>query len=268
VAASGDGAPVRPLRARPERPLGVLDVGLLPYRDAWAMQRGLVAARQRDDIDDTVILVEHPPVYTLGRRADRTNVLLGADALAEAGIDVVAVDRGGDVTYHGPGQLVVYPIIRLAGARHVVDFVRALEEVAIRALALLDVCGDRRPGMTGVWVGREKIVAIGVRVGALGVTSHGLALNVDPDLRHFTGIIPCGLATEGVCSLASLGRPVGMPAARAAMRTALAEVLEVELVEAGLASLLPDGVPALPSDAVASPSEASTDLTHDDRSLT
>lgn len=226
----------------------VLDVGLLAYREAWALQRALVEARQRDDIDDTVVLVEHPPVYTLGRRADRDNVLLDPIALEAAGIDLVAVDRGGDVTYHGPGQLVVYPIVRLAGSRHVVDFVRALEEVAIRALAMLGVIGERREGLTGVWVGREKIVAIGVRVGALGVTSHGLALNVHPDLQHFTGIIPCGITTEGVCSLASLGMGIEMSAARVATRSAIEEVLGTTLVDEPVERLLPNGVPALPSE--------------------
>jgi lipoyl(octanoyl) transferase len=249
MAAADTPLAVRSLRAQPAQSVGVVDLGLLAYREAWALQHALVDARQRDDIDDTVVLVEHPPVYTLGRRADSSNVLLDPDALEAAGIDLVAVDRGGDVTYHGPGQLVVYPIVRLAGSRHVVDFVRALEEVALRTLALLGVIGERREGLTGVWVGREKIVAIGVRVGALGVTSHGLALNVDPDLHHFTGIIPCGITTEGVCSLASLGMGTDMPTARTAMRNALADVLGTTLVDVDLERLLPHGMTALPSEA-------------------
>ena len=265
---SSDDVPVvRSMRARPERPIGVLDVGLLPYREAWALQRALVDARQRDDIDDTVVLVEHPPVYTLGRRADRSNVLLDPVALDAAGIDLVEVDRGGDVTYHGPGQLVVYPIVRLAGSRHVVDFVRALEEVAIRALAVLGVSGERREGLTGVWVGREKIVAIGVRVGALGVTSHGLALNVHPDLRHFTGIIPCGITTEGVCSLASLGLGIDMSAARTATRSAIEDVLETTLIDEPVERLLPNGVLALPSESELL-DEIDAQRSRSDRSLT
>jgi len=219
------------LRAEPGAPLRLLGLGTVEYRAAWALQQRLVEHRQSDSIGDTVILLEHPPVYTLGRRATSENVLLDEAALAAAGIDLVAVDRGGDVTYHGPGQLVVYPVIRLAGQRHVVDFVRALEEVAIVALRHLGVEGARREGLTGVWVGREKIVAIGVRVGAAGVTSHGLALNVDPDLAHFGGIVPCGLATEGVTSLAALGIRAGKEAARAAMRDALADVLAAEVVD-------------------------------------
>ena len=219
------------LRADPESPLRVMELGTVEYRVAWALQQGIAAERQRDAIDDTVLLLEHPPVYTLGRRATMEHVLLDAEQRAAAGIDVVEVDRGGDVTYHGPGQLVVYPVVRLAGQRHVVDFVRALEQVAIVALASLEVIGERRDGLTGVWVGREKIVAIGVRVGAGGVTSHGLALNVAPDLLHFGGIVPCGLATEGVTSLAALGRPAEMAIALAAMRTGLSQVLDASLTD-------------------------------------
>jgi lipoyl(octanoyl) transferase len=228
------------LRAEPRTPLGLLALGTVEYRAAWSLQQRLVEHRQAGSIGDTVVLLEHPPVYTLGRRATSENVLLDEAGLAAAGIDLVAVDRGGDVTYHGPGQLVVYPVIRLAGQRHVVDFVRALEEVAIVALALLGVDGGRRDGLTGVWVGREKIVAIGVRVGVGGVTSHGLALNVAPDLAHFGGIVPCGLATEGVTSLAALGVDVGMEDARVAMREAFATVLGTTVVDARS-----DGAPIL-----------------------
>jgi len=225
-----DPDPVRRLRAEPGTPLRMLDLGVVEYRAAWELQKDLVARRQDDRTGDTVVLLEHPPVYTLGRRATAEHVLLDAEALSAAGIDLVAVDRGGDVTYHGPGQLVVYPIIRLAGQRHVVDFVRALEDVAIGTLAHLGVRAGRREGLTGVWVGREKIVAIGVRVAAGGVTSHGLALNVAPDLAHFGGIVPCGLATEGVTSLAALGNGATMDEAAAAMRDALGEVLGAGLV--------------------------------------
>ena len=226
-----DGTPGERLRAEPESPLRVMELGTVEYRSAWALQQRLAADRQRDAIDDTVLLLEHPPVYTLGRRATMEHVLLDAGARAAAGIDVVEVDRGGDVTYHGPGQLVAYPIVRLAGQRHVVDFVRALEQVAIVALASLGVAGRRREGLTGVWVDRAKIVAIGVRVGAGGVTSHGLALNVAPDLTHFAGIVPCGLATEGVTSLAALGRSAEMDLARGAIRVGLAEVLGRSLTD-------------------------------------
>jgi lipoyl(octanoyl) transferase len=226
------------LRAEPQEPVHIMDLGVVPYRQAWELQQQLVAARQAGTSGDTVVMLEHPPVYTLGRRASASNVLLGEAELSAAGIEVVAVDRGGDVTYHGPGQLVVYPVVRLAGQRHVVDFVRALEEVALTALARLGVRAERREGLTGVWVAREKVVAIGVRVGADGVTSHGLALNVDPDLAHFAGIVPCGLATEGVASLASLGVTANMADARAAVRAALAEVLDTTLLDAPLTTMV------------------------------
>jgi lipoyl(octanoyl) transferase len=241
------------LRAEPGTPLRILELGTAEYRATWELQKDLVARRQVDEVGDTVVLVEHPAVYTLGRRATTANVLLDDGARAAAGIDVVAVDRGGDVTYHGPGQLVVYPIIRLAGQRHVVDFVRALEQVALEALRTLGVTATLRDGLTGVWVGREKIVAIGVRVGSGGVTSHGLALNVAPDLTHFSGIVPCGLATEGVTSLAALGSTASMDDAAEAVRSALADVMDTELetaqVPAGLliarhALPRPDTLPA------------------------
>ena len=219
------------VRAEPAAPLHLIELGTVPYRDAWALQQRLVAQRAEGRIGDTVLLVEHPPVFTLGRRATEEHVLLDAGQRAAQGIDLVAVDRGGDVTYHGPGQLVVYPVLRLAGSRHVVDFVRVLEQVAIDALARLGVSGTRRDGLTGVWVGRDKLVAIGVRVGVGGITSHGFALNVDPDLTHFGGIVPCGLATEGVTSLAALGRPADMTAARGAVRSALTAVLASDILD-------------------------------------
>ena len=237
---AGPGPAAGAVRAEPATPLRIVELGTVPYRDAWALQQALVERRGADQIGDTVLLVEHPPVFTLGRRATEEHVLLDAAQRDAQGIDLVAVDRGGDVTYHGPGQLVVYPVLRLAGSRHVVDFVRVLEQVAIDALARLGVSGTRRDGLTGVWVGREKIVAIGVRVGVGGVTSHGFALNVDPDLAHFGGIVPCGLATEGVTSLAALGRPADMAAAREAVRSALTDVLATDILDVD-----PDGEPAL-----------------------
>lgn len=222
----------RGLRAEPGSRLAVLELGTVEYRRAWALQRTLVEERRAGARPDTLVLLEHPPVYTLGRRADAGNVLLDEDARREIGIDVIAVDRGGDVTYHGPGQLVAYPIVRLAGTRDVVAFVRALEEAAIATLAGLGVRAHRREGLTGVWVDRAKLVAIGVRVAAGGITSHGLALNVDPDLSHFGGIVPCGLATEGVCSLASLGVAADMDEVRRRLAVDLASVLDAPLVAA------------------------------------
>ena len=234
------------VRAEPSGPLALLELGTVPYREAWELQRRLVDERREGHRPDTLVLLEHPPVYTLGRRAEAGNVLMDAADRAAAGIEVVEVDRGGDVTYHGPGQLVAYPVIRLAGSRDVVAYVRTLEAAAIRAAADLGVTAGRRDGLTGVWVGREKLVAIGVRVATGGITSHGLALNVAPDLAHFGGIVPCGLATEGVCSLASLGAPADMALARRAMAAALATELGGRLEPADPA---PSGSGAVPAPA-------------------
>lgn len=193
------------LREERDRPLAVARLGTVDYLDAWDLQRRLVAGRQAGHGRDVLLLLEHPPVYTLGKRTDRAHLLFDEAERAAHGIDLVEVDRGGDITYHGPGQLVGYPIIKLASLRGVVDYVRAVEEWLLRALADLGVGATRSDGFTGVWVGDEKIAAIGVRVASGGVTSHGFALNVDPDLSHFAGIVPCGIADRGVCSLASLG---------------------------------------------------------------
>ncbi|MEY3020371.1 MAG: hypothetical protein RLZZ272_1355 [Actinomycetota bacterium] len=219
--------PARQLRARAGEDLIVERLGRVPYREAWALQRALVERHHRDrSTPDTVLLVEHPDVYTLGRRADRANVLLDELRLAQRGIEVVEVDRGGDVTWHGPGQLVVYPILRLAGTRAVVEHVRALEAVVLDVLERLGIAGDRVPGRSGVWVEGEKIAAVGVRVDAGGVTSHGLALNVDPDPAGFAGIVPCGIADAGVTSLARLGLAVGLEEVEVLMVDALGRVLE------------------------------------------
>lgn len=193
------------LRRDAGHPLAVARLGRVDYLDALDLQRRLVAARQQGEGRDTLLLLEHPPVYTLGKRASADNVLLSASQLHERGIEVVEADRGGDVTYHGPGQLVGYPVLALAGVRSVVDYVRALEQVLLVALAELGIHAERVPDYTGVWVGEQKIAAIGVRVASGGITSHGFALNVAPDLGDFAGIVPCGITDRGVCSLASLG---------------------------------------------------------------
>jgi lipoyl(octanoyl) transferase len=227
------------LRAEREAPLAVVRAGTVGYLAAWDLQRQLVAERQAGRGRDTLLLLEHPRVYTLGRRADRSNVLLDDAELARRGIEVVEVDRGGDVTYHGPGQLVGYPILRLAGTRVVVDYVRALEEILLRTAASFGVTAGRSPGYTGVWVGDEKLAAIGVRVASGGVTSHGFALNVTSDLADFGGIVPCGISDRGVCSLASLGVTTTVDAVADAVERAVAEVLGATLEPASLASVAP-----------------------------
>ena len=180
--------------------------GTVPYRTALGRQQDLVRARQAGEIADQLVLLEHPPVITVGvgGRGREDHVLASAGRLREHGIEVMDVPRGGDVTYHGPGQLVGYPILSLKPDRcDVHRYVRDLEEVLIRTAARFGVEAGRTEGLTGVWVGREKLAAIGVRL-SRWVTSHGFALNVDTNLDHFRLIVPCGLAGYGVTSLARL----------------------------------------------------------------
>jgi len=183
----------------------------MPYADALALQRSLVEDRRAGRIDDTLLLVEHPHVLTLGVRGDggRSHILVTPEALASRGVEVHETGRGGDVTYHGPGQIVGYPIIDLKPDRcDVHRYVRDLEEVLIRTAAGYGVVGERVEGLTGVWVGREKLAAIGVRI-ARWITSHGFAVNVSTNLEYFNLIVPCGIADRGVTSLERLlGRTV------------------------------------------------------------
>src|SRR5262249_53867158 len=190
-------------------------LGLVPYAEALALQRSLVDDRRAGRISDTLLLLQHPHVITVGVRGDggRSHILAPDDVLAARGIDVHETGRGGDVTYHGPGQLVGYPIFDLNPARRDVHrYVRDLEEVLIRVAADYEVGAERVAGLTGVWVGREKLAAIGVRI-ARWITSHGFALNVSTNLDYFNLIIPCGLANRGVTSLSRLlGRTVELEA--------------------------------------------------------
>jgi lipoyl(octanoyl) transferase len=195
--------------SRPE--VEVRRLGLVPYAEALALQRELVEERRTGRTGDLLLLVEHPHVLTLGVRGDggRSNILVSAEALADRSVEVYETGRGGDITYHGPGQLVGYPIIDLKPDRcDVHRYVRDLEEVLIRVAADYDIEAGRMPGLTGVWVQGSKLAAIGVRI-ARWITSHGFALNVTTDLEYFRMIVPCGIADRGVTSLAALlGRPV------------------------------------------------------------
>jgi lipoyl(octanoyl) transferase len=178
----------------------------MPYADALDLQRQLVEERKADRIDDVLLLVEHPHVLTLGVRGDggRSHILATAEGLASQGIGVFETGRGGDITYHGPGQIVGYPIISLTPDRRDVHrYVRDLEEVLIRTAGEYGVAGGRIDGLTGVWVGDEKLAAIGVRI-SRWVTSHGFAFNVTTDLDYFNLIVPCGIADRGVTSLHKL----------------------------------------------------------------
>lgn len=189
------------------KPLEIRRLGMMPYDEALALQRQLVEERRAEAIPDVLLLVEHPPVLTLGVRGDggRSHILATPAALASHGIEVFETGRGGDITYHGPGQIVGYPIINLKPDRcDVHRYVRDLEEVLIRVAGDYGVTAQRIAGLTGVWVGEEKLAAIGVRI-SRWVTSHGFALNHTTDLSHFGLIVPCGIADRGVTSLAELG---------------------------------------------------------------
>jgi lipoyl(octanoyl) transferase len=190
-------------------PLVVRKLGRVPYAEGLLLQAQLVTERQAGRIPDTLLLLEHDPVFTLGRNARKENVLFPEDALRARGFEVFETGRGGDVTYHGPGQIVGYPILDLSPDRKDVHrYVRDLEEVMIRTCADYGVAAGRGAGASGCWVGDEKIGAIGVRI-ARWVTSHGFAFNVDLDLAPFGLIVPCGIRERGVTSLARLlGRVV------------------------------------------------------------
>jgi lipoyl(octanoyl) transferase len=196
----------------------LVTLGRVAYAEALEIQRRVVSARKQNLIGDTLLLLEHPPVITLGRNASRENILASDELLARRGVELHEINRGGDVTYHGPGQLVGYPIVDLRGewpGKHgphlgPVDFVRLLEEVLIRTCAEFGVMAKRIPKLTGVWtfaggestvtIPEKKLAALGVHV-SQAVTSHGFALNVTTDLRDFDWIIPCGIRDHGVTSL-------------------------------------------------------------------
>ncbi len=229
----------------------VYDLGLVPYDDTWGLQDRLAAEIARGDRPATLILLEHPHVYTFGRRGQEKNLLLDEDQLKERGVTIRWVDRGGDVTYHGPGQLVGYPLIPLGRVDQNVrlpevdytGYLRRLEKALIVALAGFGVAAGQIAGLTGVWVQPDvysrcvrcrpedrqkpaKIAAIGVKVDANGISRHGFALNVDPDMSYFDGIIPCGL-NEPVVSLAELRDPApSMADAKKAAMEAFCEIFD------------------------------------------
>jgi lipoyl(octanoyl) transferase len=192
--------------------IAVRRLGLVPYADGLELQRRLVEERKADQIPDTLLLLQHPHVVTIGVKKDgRQHILASPDRLASLGVDVFETGRGGDVTYHGPGQLVGYPILDLnPDRRDVHKYVRDLEEVMIRVCADYGLTAGRVKGFSGAWIGDEKIGAIGVRI-SRWITSHGFAFNVTTDVDFFNLIVPCGIADKGVTSLASkLDRAVDM----------------------------------------------------------
>jgi lipoyl(octanoyl) transferase len=207
----------------------VIDLGRVPYREAWDLQRSLAGAVSQGAIPDTVVFLEHPPVVTLGRRTDEQELHVPDDA----GVEVVETNRGGKSTYHGPGQLVCYPILDLRRhGKDVKQYVRNLEEALIRTLAPLDIAATRLEGLTGVWLQRppRKIASIGVHI-SRWVTTHGYALNVDLDPAPFTEwITACGLEDAAFTTIArELGRSVSVGEIRPLAHAALADVFELEL---------------------------------------
>lgn len=214
------------------RVMRLIQAGVIGYQDAWDWQRDLAAARSAATIDDTLLLLQHPPTYTLGRATKDGHLLVAPEALAAQGVALVISDRGGDITFHGPGQLVGYPILKLSQyGGDVGRYLRTLEQVIIDVLAEYGVASERQPGLTGVWVGDEKIAAIGVKLSASGVTMHGFALNVAVDLAFFDQIIPCGIVGKGVTSLERvLGGAPPLPEVEARVAATFSRLFEVTLV--------------------------------------
>jgi lipoyl(octanoyl) transferase len=204
---SAGGRGSRPRGSRPE--LWTVRAGTVPYRRAWAWQRALAERRAAGDIPDTVLLLEHPHVYTIGKRGSDADVLADPAWLAVQGAEVVRSDRGGQVTYHGPGQLVGYPITLLDPNPDIWRFVGRVEQALVDVAVAFGLrAHGERGDLTGVWVGDAKLAAIGMRV-SRGVTSHGFALNCANDLAYFNAIVPCGMPGKAACSLSSLlGRQV------------------------------------------------------------
>ncbi len=219
--------------------------GQVQYDAAWEWQKALVAERTDDpDLAGKILLLEHPPTYTLGRNGRLENLLWDKITLAEQGFTLHHTDRGGDITYHGPGQIVAYPILNLHhiyerfGLSRVALYVRDLEEVVIQTLTHYDIDGLRYKGNRGVWVetgnGLSKIAAIGVRVNRKGITSHGFALNVSTNLTHFDGIIPCGIQDHGMTSIeAFLGTAIPLTEIIPHLSEAFGNVLGVKKVNSG-----------------------------------
>jgi lipoate-protein ligase B len=203
-----------------ERILYFSDLALIPYEEAWRLQLQLVGARQHNRLEQDVILfLEHPPVFTMGRRGGNEHLNVSRSFLEKSGVHLLEVERGGDITYHGPGQLVVYPIIQLgASGLGVVDFVERIEEVMLRTVADWGLKASRNPLNRGIWIGNDKLGSIGIAV-RRGISFHGLALNVNPDLTPFSWITPCGLAGVKItCMAAHAAGPLTVTEVKSAMK--------------------------------------------------
>ncbi|MFH1905728.1 MAG: lipoyl(octanoyl) transferase LipB [bacterium] len=198
----------------------VLDIGLKDYMEAYSLQKKILAERIKNKIPDTLILTEHPPTFTIGRKGGRGNILVSNEVLKKNGIKVYEVDRGGGITYHGPGQIVGYPIINLAEWNKDIHlYLRSLEEVIIRFLSHFKITAGRINGYTGVWIGNEKIAAIGIGV-SKWTTFHGFCININPNKNHFKMINPCGIRDKKVTSLCELTeKQTNMPKAKQVLVT-------------------------------------------------
>jgi lipoate-protein ligase B len=221
----------------------IVELGLIGYGDAWALQKRVVAARKANAIEDVLLLCEHPHVITLGRNGKREHLLASEHVLKQKGVELHATDRGGDITYHGPGQIVGYPILNLGAMRRdVVWYVRMLEEAMIRATAEFGVSARRLEGKTGIWLRtaptEEKLAAIGVHI-SRWVTSHGFAYNVSTDLRFFDLIVPCGIAGRKATSLEKiLGRSIERKEVAPELVKHFGEVFGVEMKQSSRQELL------------------------------
>ncbi|OGP57226.1 MAG: lipoyl(octanoyl) transferase [Deltaproteobacteria bacterium RBG_13_52_11b] len=217
----------------------IIDLGLIPYEQAWDLQHRLWKLRVEGILPDLLLVLEHPPVITLGRRGNRSHLIASQQTLEELRIPIFHVERGGDVTYHGPGQVVVYPILDLKGYGYrLIRYVDELEEVVIRVLKDFGIDGRRDPLNRGVWVGEDKIASVGVTV-KRWVSFHGLALNYETDLSHFELIRPCGLVGRKMTTMAKvLGRPVSRSELDGRIRFHFREVFERNWEEKKLEEIL------------------------------
>ena len=228
-------------QAHPAHKAGVcwlVELGFRPYRESMEIQNRIVSWRKQGRIPDCLLLVEYPATITLGKAGDLLNLLASEQQLSHEGIEFFRTDRGGDITFHGPGQLVAYPIVDLKSrGRDVAIYLRLLESCLIHTLQDFGIDSGRIPGLTGVWIGDQKVAAIGVRT-SQWVTSHGLALNINTDMRYFAWIVPCGQRSKGVTSMhLQLGRPVSFQRVRGSFCHHFEATFNV-----GLQSVEPDAI--------------------------
>ena len=215
----------------------LLRLGVTDYHEALELQSEVARRRAEGTLPDALLLLQHPHTYTLGRRAGESDVLLEAGGLEKIGARVYSIDRGGEATYHGPGQLVGYPIVDVRPVGGARGYVRTLETLLIDTLADFGIAAERRDGLPGAWVGHEKIAFIGVRI-SRGITTHGFALNVNPDLSYFQHIVPCGIEGLAVTSMERImGRPVSLDGVAGSLARHFGRLFKRGMVEVGLEEL-------------------------------